>query len=49
MADMRTPSSYNYDVSVTKELVAMANAVGVLVVGESRCDGLEQLTEDSRW
>src|SRR5210317_2586163 len=39
MADMKTPSSYDYNVSVTKEVVAMAHAGGVSVEGELGCLG----------
>jgi len=39
MADMKTPSSYEYNVDVTKEVVKMAHAGGVSVEGELGCLG----------
>lgn len=39
MADMKTPSSYEYNVEVTKQVVAMAHAGGVSVEGELGCLG----------
>ena len=39
MADMKTPSSYEYNVAVTKEVVTMAHAGGVSVEGELGCLG----------
>ncbi len=39
MADMKTPSSYEYNVEVTKEVVKMAHAGGVSVEGELGCLG----------
>lgn len=39
MADMKTPSSYEYNVEVTKQAVAMAHACGVSVEGELGCLG----------
>src|SRR5210317_956971 len=39
MADMKTPASFDYNVSVTKEVVAMAHAGGVSVEGELGCLG----------
>ncbi len=39
MADMKTPSSYEYNVDVTKEVVRMAHAGGVSVEGELGCLG----------
>ncbi len=38
-ADMKTPSSYEYNVAVTKEVVKMAHAGGVSVEGELGCLG----------
>jgi fructose-bisphosphate aldolase, class II len=38
-ADMKTPSSYEYNVDVTKQTVAMAHACGVSVEGELGCLG----------
>ena len=38
-ADMKTPSSFEYNVSVTKEVVKMAHAGGVSVEGELGCLG----------
>jgi fructose-bisphosphate aldolase, class II len=37
--DMKTPASYNYNVDVTRRVVAMAHAVGVSVEGELGCLG----------
>lgn len=46
-ADMKTPSSYEYNVAVTKQAVAMAHACGVSVEGELGCLGsLETMTAD---
>jgi len=39
MADMKTPSSYEYNVDTTKEVVKMAHACGVSVEGELGCLG----------
>ncbi|MCG6938282.1 MAG: fructose-bisphosphate aldolase class II [Gammaproteobacteria bacterium] len=39
MPDMKTPSSYEYNVEVTKEVVKMAHAGGVSVEGELGCLG----------
>jgi fructose-bisphosphate aldolase class II len=39
MADMKTPSSYEYNVDVTKEVAKMAHAGGVSVEGELGCLG----------
>jgi fructose-bisphosphate aldolase, class II len=39
MADMKTPSSYEYNVAVTKLVVDMAHACGVTVEGELGCLG----------
>ena len=39
MEDMKTPSSYNYNVAVTRKVVEMAHAVGVSVEGELGCLG----------
>jgi len=39
MADMKTPSSYEYNVDVTKRVVDMAHACGVSVEGELGCLG----------
>jgi fructose-bisphosphate aldolase, class II len=39
MADMKTPSSYEYNVAVTREVVKMAHAGGVSVEGELGCLG----------
>lgn len=39
MADMKTPSSYEYNVDVTKQVVDMAHACGVSVEGELGCLG----------
>lgn len=38
-ADMKTPSSYEYNIEVTKKVVDMAHAVGVSVEGELGCLG----------
>jgi fructose-bisphosphate aldolase, class II len=38
-ADMKTPSSYDYNVDVTRRTVAMAHACGVSVEGELGCLG----------
>jgi fructose-bisphosphate aldolase, class II len=38
-ADMKTPASYEYNVSVTREVVRMAHSVGVSVEGELGCLG----------
>ncbi|MCX7891363.1 MAG: fructose-bisphosphate aldolase class II [Burkholderiales bacterium] len=37
--DMKTPSSYDYNVEVTRKVVEMAHAVGVSVEGELGCLG----------
>ncbi|NDU91027.1 MAG: fructose-bisphosphate aldolase class II, partial [Ferrovum sp.] len=39
MEDMKTPSSYDYNVRVTRQVVDMAHAVGVSVEGELGCLG----------
>ena len=39
MADMKTPSSYEYNVDVTKTVVDIAHAGGVSVEGELGCLG----------
>ena len=39
MADMKTPSSYEYNVATTREVVKMAHAGGVSVEGELGCLG----------
>jgi fructose-bisphosphate aldolase class II len=39
MADMKTPSSYEYNVDVTRRVVEMAHAGGVSVEGELGCLG----------
>lgn len=39
MSDSKTPSSYEYNVGVTAEVVKMAHAVGVSVEGELGCLG----------
>jgi fructose-bisphosphate aldolase class II len=39
LEDMKTPSSYGYNVEVTKKVVDMAHAVGVSVEGELGCLG----------
>jgi len=39
MTDMKTPSSYEYNVEVTKKVVDMAHACGVSVEGELGCLG----------
>lgn len=39
MSDMKTPSSYEYNVDVTREVVKMAHAGGVSVEGELGCLG----------
>jgi len=39
MADMKTPSTYEYNVEVTKQVVSMAHAGGVSVEGELGCLG----------
>ena len=39
MADMKTPSSFEYNVAVTSEVVKMAHAGGVTVEGELGCLG----------
>lgn len=45
LADMKTPSDYDYNVNVTSEVVKMAHACGVSVEGELGCLGsLETLT-----
>ena len=38
-ADMKTPASYQYNVEVTRQVVAMAHACGVSVEGELGCLG----------
>lgn len=39
LSDMKTPSSYDYNVEVTAKVVEMAHAVGVSVEGELGCLG----------
>jgi len=39
LEDMKTPASYDYNVSVTRKVVEMAHAVGVSVEGELGCLG----------
>jgi fructose-bisphosphate aldolase class II len=39
MEDMKTPSTYEYNVAVTKKVVEMAHCVGVSVEGELGCLG----------
>ncbi len=39
MEDMKTPSSYDYNVEVTRSVVGMAHAIGVSVEGELGCLG----------
>ncbi len=39
MADMKTPSSFEYNIEVTREVVKMAHAGGVSVEGELGCLG----------
>ncbi len=39
MSDMKTPSSYEYNVEVTRKVVEMAHCVGVSVEGELGCLG----------
>ncbi|HLU04132.1 MAG TPA: class II fructose-bisphosphate aldolase, partial [Advenella sp.] len=39
MADMKTPSSYEYNVAVTRQVADMAHCVGVSVEGELGCLG----------
>lgn len=39
MADMKTPSSYEYNVAVTREVVDFAHYIGVSVEGELGCLG----------
>ncbi len=39
MADMKTPSSYEYNVEVTREVVKLSHACGVSVEGELGCLG----------
>ncbi|AHG63523.1 class II fructose-bisphosphate aldolase [Advenella mimigardefordensis] len=39
MADMKTPSSYDYNVAVTRQVADMAHCVGVSVEGELGCLG----------
>ncbi len=39
MEDMKTPSSFEYDVNTTRRVVEMAHAVGVSVEGELGCLG----------
>lgn len=39
MADMKTPSSYEYNVDVTRKVVELAHACGVSVEGELGCLG----------
>ncbi len=39
LEDMKTPSSYDYNVEVTRKVVEMAHAVGVSVEGELGCLG----------
>lgn len=45
--DMKTPSDYDYNVNITKQVVAMAHACGVSVEGELGCLGsLETMKAD---
>lgn len=45
--DMKTPSDYQYNVAVTKQVVELAHACGVSVEGELGCLGsLETMTAD---
>ncbi|MGR8929546.1 MAG: class II fructose-bisphosphate aldolase [Gammaproteobacteria bacterium] len=47
LADMKTPSSFEYNVDVTRTVVNMAHACGVSVEGEIGCLGsLENRTKD---
>ncbi len=39
MADMKTPSSYEYNVAVTRQVADMAHCVGISVEGELGCLG----------
>lgn len=39
MSDGKTPSSFEYNVDVTKQVVAMAHAIGATVEGELGCLG----------
>jgi fructose-bisphosphate aldolase class II len=39
LEDMKTPSSFNYNVAVTKNVIDMAHACGVSVEGELGCLG----------
>ncbi|MEN9849486.1 MAG: hypothetical protein RL368_2226, partial [Pseudomonadota bacterium] len=39
MSDMKTPSTYEYNVQITKHVVDIAHAVGVSVEGELGCLG----------
>jgi len=39
MADMKTPSSYDYNVGTTRTVVDMAHCIGVSVEGELGCLG----------
>ncbi len=46
--DMKTPSSYDYNVDVTRKVVEMSHAIGVSVEGELGCLGsLESGTADA--
>ena len=47
LEDMKTPASFEYNVKVTRQVVAMAHACGVSVEGEIGCLGaLEQAGDD---
>lgn len=48
LEDMKTPSSYDYNVKVTKATVDMAHSVGVSVEGELGCLGSLESLESSK-
>ncbi len=52
LADMKTPASFEYNVEVTRQVVAMAHACGVSVEGEIGCLGslehIDQTSADSQ-
>ena len=52
LSDMKTPASFEYNVSVTQQVVAMAHACGVSVEGEIGCLGslehIDQTSADSQ-
>ena len=52
LSDMKTPASFEYNVSVTQQVVAMAHACGVSVEGEIGCLGslehVDQTSADSQ-